>query len=284
MGGEILIRIQKHIFLITLGAASFLGISLAYLGSVLVQYFLQGSRAEVTEPKRAARPAADKETRQFRAFSDFETIITGALIRDSGQLIGADGPGEADASPIVVVGLLAGSPAFAYASIQITGKDGVNEYRVGETVAGNKILRINSNGITVERAGQTYDILIGEKSDEAKAPKSDQSTPGAQKSSISRTQLKKLMQDDKIQREAKIAPFEVKGRMRGLRILALPGNHIFYQLGARPGDIIRRFNGGPLDSTAKLIEIYQNLTNLPKIAVDVERGGKIMSFEFIVTD
>lgn len=281
--GELLIRIQKHIFLITLGAASFLGISLAYLGSVLIQYFLQGSQVEVSEQRKPSKSSAATEARRFRAFEEFETIVTGSMVRDSGAVLGAGNPGEADASPIVVVGLLAGSPSFAFASIQITGKDEVNEYRTGETVAGNKIVRINTNGITVERGGQTYDIMIGEKSDEAKtAPKTG--SADASKSTISRTKLKAVMKDEKVIREAKVAPFVLKGKMRGLRILALPANHIFYQLGARPGDIIRRFNGGKLDSTAKLIEIYQNLANLPRVSVDVERGGKIHSFEFIVTD
>ena len=281
--GELLIRIQKHIFLITLGAACLLGVSLAYLGSVLIQYFLQGTQVEVAEQRKPAKSQADADARRFRAFDDFEPIITGSLVRDSGAVLGSANPGEADASPIIVVGLLAGSPSFAFASIQITGKDGVNEYRVGETVAGNKLLRINTNGITVERGGQTFDILIGEKSDEAKGPAKTAAADAA-KSSISRTKLKALMKDEKVIREAKVAPFVLKGKMRGLRILALPANHVFYQLGARPGDIIRRFNGGKLDSTAKLIEIYQNLANLPRVSVDVERGGKIHSFEFIVTD
>ena len=280
--GELLIRIQKHIFLITLGAASLLGVSLAYLGSVLIQYSLQGTQGGVGE-RKPSKSQARPDTRPFRAFEEYTDIVTSSLIRDSGAVLGGANPGEAEASPIVVVGLLAGSPSFAFASIQITGKDGgVNEYRVGETVAGNKILRINTNGITVERGGQNFDILIGEKSDEAKGPAT--TSKDAAKSTISRTKLKALMKDEKVIREAKVAPFVLKGKMRGLRILALPANHVFYQLGARPGDIIRRFNGGKLDSTAKLIEIYQNLANLPRVSVDVERGGKIHSFEFVVTD
>lgn len=280
--GEFLIRIQKHIFLITLGAAALLGISLAYLGSVLTRYALQGRPdAAVVQPRKSARSAADSATRQYRPFEDFESIITGSFVRDSGtSLIGS--ADQAEASPIVVVGLLAGSPSFAYASIKIEGKNEIEDVRVGESVAGHKIIRINSNSVTVERGGQVFEILMGETSAEASAPQTK--TDPAGKTTISRTKLKALMKDEKTLREAKVAPFLLKGKMRGLRVLSLPSNHVFYQLGARPGDIIRRFNGGKLDSTAKLIEIYQNLANLPKITVDVERGGKIQSFEFIVND
>lgn len=41
-----------------------------------------------------------------------------------------------------------------------------------------------------------------------------------------------------------------------MKIYQVTAEHIFYQLGARSGDIIKRVNGMPLGETEKMLEIW----------------------------
>jgi general secretion pathway protein C len=53
-------------------------------------------------------------------------------------------------------------------------------------------------------------------------------------------------------------------------------------LGARGGDIIKRVNGMPLNDTEKMLEIWGSVKSATKITIDLERSGKILTYEFLI--
>jgi general secretion pathway protein C len=57
-----------------------------------------------------------------------------------------------------------------------------------------------------------------------------------------------------------------------------------FKLGARSGDIVRRVNGQILDSTQKLMSMWESIKNDPKITVDLERNGQNIRYDFNITD
>ncbi len=286
---EFLVKFQKNIFALTLVSAIFLGSSLAYLGSVGLQFFLHSRPVEAnTQVAEAPRRVQDRVT--FRPMEEFEAVITGAFVRDSGAM-GAAGPGgegaENAAGEIVLLGVIAGSDLFARAAIQEQGKNDVTEYRVGQTVAGFKIVSIGSSSIMVERGASQLKIVIGQKSGEAKTQTAGDAgkgpaTGGGQKITLSRDKLNAALANQAELYKAKFAPITIDKKIVGMRLLMVPNDHFLYEMGARTGDIIRRFNGQPLDNTEKLMQIFGSLKNASKVTVEVERSGKILPFEIII--
>ncbi len=291
---EIFLKIQKYIFTITLIAASFLGFSLAYLTSVVMKHGL--NPAVSAKPRRGKSPRTSAVQRQRIAFGAFEEICSGPFIRDTasckGIPKGGDGKenGGTPTTNIELVGLLAGSPRFARASVKVKGEKEAHEYGVGATVAGHKILSIRSNSIMVAAGGRQFPIYLGEASDKAGSRSTPTATSSsnknAKKTTLSRTKLKALMKKDTMA-QVRAALFKKGGRTWGVRIHYVPPNHVVYKLGARPGDIIRRYNGDRLDSMSKLVSLYSSLQSpsFKRATLDIERAGKCcLTYEFIVTD
>lgn len=285
---EFLVKFQKNIFALTLVSAIFLGSSLAYLGSVGLQFFLHSRPVEATtQVSEAPRPRQDRPT--FKPVEEFEGVITGAFVRDSGATMAAGSPGnegEGAAGQITLLGVIAGSDQFARAAVQEEGKPEVREYRVGQTVAGFKIVGIGSSSIMVERGSNQLKIVIGQKSGEAKTQTAgDAKGPaaaGGTKVTLSRDKLNAALNNQTELYKAKFAPITIDKKIVGMRLLMVPNDHFLYEMGARTGDIIRRFNGQPLDNTDKLMQIFGSLKTMSRVTVEVERSGKILPFEIII--
>ncbi len=277
---EYLIKLQKNIFAITLGASVFLGFSLAYLFSVILQYFFHTASMTVSLPEKP-RVAP---TSPFRDLSEFEGICTGNFIRDvCMQMGGPGGPEEQAGGDIVVQGILAGDLHFARAAIQVQGEEAINEYKTGQTVAGYKIVAIHAYSITVERAGNVIRLGLGEKSGEAQQQTSaPQAAEGTTRVTLSRDKINQLLADPKIVYENKFAPVTRDGKILGLKLLFVPPNNFLFEIGARTGDILRRLNDQPLESTERMIQMYQSLKTANRLKVDLERSGKIITFELII--
>lgn len=281
---EIFHRLQKNVFLLTLGSAVFLGFSLAYLLTNFVPLFVN------TNTLRALMPGTDRRAPEVdvsRPFSDFEGIITGAFIRDSGSSSEKSATGEPGDGEIMLMGLVSGAPEYARASLQIVGKPEIETYRLGETVAGFKINQILGNSIIVERGSNAIRIYVGEKSGEAAAtaPAASGNAPtpaGAQKINISRDRLLAATKNMEALYQNKFAPVTRDGKVLGFKLLFVPPGNFLHELGARSGDIIRRFNGEPLENQDKMISMWQSLQNANKISIEVERGGKVIPFEIVI--
>ena len=283
---EIFSVLSKYIFAITLACAAFLGTSVAYLGSVLGDFFLQSQLKSSKDGRRNTARPSPAGGGQFVAFSEFEEIPSGNFIRDSKNL-GADsleGENQDVASNLVLRGVIAGSPRFARALIALEGsKEEAQAYGVGQVAGGHTIISIRRNYIEVERNGARFKVELGDAKGKQEVAASTGNANSLRKT-ISRTKLNKLLADQKELLRAKGGLFTLKGKIRGFKLQYVPVNHVFYQMGARSGDIIRRFNGSKLDSQDKLINIYAQLKTLNKASIDIERSGKIVSYEFIVNN
>ncbi|HQI19599.1 MAG TPA: hypothetical protein PLW55_09670, partial [Leptospiraceae bacterium] len=75
---EIVHRLQKNVFLVTLGAAVFLGFSLAYLLTNIIPFFISDSGSVQIASSSDRRPV---EVDVVRPLQDFEGVITGNFIR-----------------------------------------------------------------------------------------------------------------------------------------------------------------------------------------------------------
>lgn len=285
---ETILKLQKNIFAITVVTAGVLGVSLAYFGAVGLRLFFNTNTKQITAnaagPSRAAAPQ-----RAYRGVDEFTSIVTGNFVRDSGsqpeEAASAAAAVQA-AGEIELMGVLYATPA-RYARALIKEKDAKNpeSYGIGKTVAGHRVVWIHTNAITVDVGGNRFKIKVGEKSGEAAStppPAATASAGGGQQITLKRDRLQQLMKKPDEIYKNKFQPAIVNGKIAGWKLLLVPQDNFLYQLGARSGDILRRFNGEPLESQEKMIQMWQSLQSSNKITVDIERGGKIFTYDILI--
>lgn len=270
-----------------MGSAVLLGASFAYLFSNFIPFLIADQTlASTTGPGDGPRR---EEGETFRPLTDYETIVTGAFFRDSGTAAEKTGAGDVGEGEIQLSGVLAGPPQFARALIQVVGKPEMEAYRIGDSVAGFKITQIQASSIVVERGTGSLRIYVGEKSGEAASAAQVQNQqaarPGTQaptKVVVSRERLQKAMKNPEELTQNRYAPVSRDGKVLGLKLFFVQPGNFLYDLGARSGDIIRRFNGESLESQDKMILMYQSLQTATKITLEVERGGQVIPYEIVI--
>ena len=79
-------------------------------------------------------------------------------------------------------------------------------------------------------------------------------------------------------------PYRINGQIVGYQLMTVRPQNILFKLGARSGDIVKRINGQVLDSTQKLMSMWEAIKNDPKVTIDLERGGKNIRYDFNISD
>ncbi|MCR9144551.1 MAG: hypothetical protein NXI24_20095 [bacterium] len=285
---EYVLKLQKNIFAITLGTSVLLGISLAYLGAVGFRFWFTTNQKPLNVKTRTAQRPAQETA--YRGEEEFLGIVTGNFVRDAGSSPEGDASAAAAvqaAGEIELMGVLYATPVrYAQALIKEKDASSPESYGIGKTVAGHKIVWIHTNGITVDVGGNRFKIKVGEKSgDAATAPPKTAAGPasaGSQQITLKRDRLQQLMKKPDEIYKNKFSPAIVNGKIAGWKLIYVPNDNFLYQLGARSGDILRRFNGEPLESQEKMIQMWQNLQSSNKVTVDIERGGKIFTYDILI--
>ncbi|MBE7438487.1 MAG: hypothetical protein HS115_08550 [Spirochaetales bacterium] len=274
-------QLQKNIFAITLIASALLGTSLAYLASVILNYvLLKDNIAATVRGERRSEPTVSAQA-AFRSLSEFEGIVPGNFVRG---VVVATGPGgeEGAGGEITVLGTIGGDPSFARAAIQITGEQEIKEYRVGQSVAGYKLISIRSNSILAERGGSQVNIPVGVKSGEVSAAPQAAAQPAAAAGTtrvIQRAKFLALANNPAALYQAKFAPVTKDNKIVGVKLLLVPENNFLYEMGARTGDILRRINGQPLENPEKLYQMWSSIKDATQFSVEIERAGQVLPFE-----
>ena len=81
-------------------------------------------------------------------------------------------------------------------------------------------------------------------------------------------------------RTALIQPNLVNGKTNGFVVKSIQPGTLLAQMGLQPGDVLKRVNQTPLDSPEKALQIMQQLREARQLSIDLERGGKPLSFVY----
>ncbi|MCZ8157730.1 MAG: general secretion pathway protein GspC [Leptospira sp.] len=300
---SILNRIQNNKFVTLIPPVVLFSFSLAYLSRLILLFFFSTETGGATSSQ--PRPKLAKQE-VVLAVTTYEDIVTGNLIRGIfhdptvASAKGADGvdldpelaADNGDADQMFITGTLSGHWSFARVTIREKAANDSEEFAIGEMVGGYKIQDIEPHYVVLKKGGLSLRVNIGETPAQAKErlrPKGEEGLPAALASSqtvqkvLSREDLNRKLKDpNTIYKNARFGPHLVEGKIEGYKLYQVAKDHVFYALGARSGDIIRRVNGMPLNDTEKMLEIWSSVKQAPKIAVDLERQGKIITYEFII--
>lgn len=284
--GEFLLKFQQISYQLLYIVVFFFSFSLAYLARIVLILFLH-------EPPAIQSITTNNIIRSneiTKSLSQYEDTITGNFIRGSS-------PTSLDSSSreiaptggenMVVTGILSGHWSFARVTILEPGETDATEYAIGNTVKGYKIKEIYPHYVIFYRDKIKYKVGIGEtpgQNSQKSSPDSASIGSGETiKKILSRTDLNAKLQDPTaIYKDARFGPNLVNGKIDGYKIFHVPENHMFYSLGAKSGDIIKRVNGMPLSETEKMLEIWNSVKTADRITIDIERQGKIITYEFVV--
>ncbi len=294
-------RLQTNAFLTLIPVVVLFTYSLAYLFRMILIIFFQVPPSVSSQSIKSRTPKPEV----IRSLSYYEEIVTGNLIRgaslvsEKGQQSGSSRDAEgldtseddSEIDPMILTGTLSGDFSFARATLR--DKSGVStEYAIGDEVGSFRVRSIEQHSITLKRGKFILKVDIGESILQAKEKiKKNTQESDTQQLTSSETIQKVLYREDVnrklkdpnvIYKDARFGPHLVDGKIEGYKLYQVARSHIFYSLGARSGDIIKRVNGMPLNDTEKMLEIWNSIKSATKVTVDVDRKGKIITYEFLI--
>ena len=280
---EIYLKIQKFHYELLFIPVLLLSFSLAYLIKIIISFFLYIS----PENNVIQNPGFQLRQIQSRSLSQYESLVTGNLIRGLDQQIMPDNQPSVPAGgeDMTVTGILSGHWSFARVTILEKGESETVEYAIGNTIHGFKIKNIFPHYVLFVKGGQKFKVGIGETP--GQNAEASNMTIGSSsetfKKILSRTDLDKQLSDPTaLYKDARFGPEINNGKIEGYKIYHISNEHIFYSLGARNEDLVKRVNGMPLNKTEKMLEIWNSVKTADRITIDIERQGKILTYEFIV--
>ena len=79
---------------------------------------------------------------------------------------------------------------------------------------------------------------------------------------------------NKVMTQARVTPNMVEGKTSGYRIFNIAPGSIYTKIGLQNNDVVERVNGVEIKSPDALYQLFQQMKNERKIALDFNRGGR----------
>ncbi|TAL31360.1 MAG: hypothetical protein EPN93_18020 [Spirochaetes bacterium] len=260
------------------------------LASTINQFFRMG--VSTLPGKQSARTQARAGEGPAKGFDDYKSILDAGFFRlaggDSGKGDGAESV-SSEVADLQLLGTITGLPAISKALIKKTSEKGPDVFALWGNVYGNILVGIDNSKVVLLTPQKKYEVLDMFAPPKKPGP-SGKSTPqggsSRVKQNLSRAELQqKVLNDmDNALKGIKAGPHRVDNKIQGYKLLRVQNESMLYRLGARSGDVIKRVNGHPIDSTEKLIEMWKNIQGESRITVDLERDGQPMNYEFTITE
>ena len=101
--------------------------------------------------------------------------------------------------------------------------------------------------------------------------------PGDARYAIARADLDRILQAGASEfiQHVQVEPVVTSGRFQGFRLVSLYyGDPDFEQTAVRPGDIIQRINGCPIERPEQFMAVWDSLAEADHLSVQLVRGGE----------
>lgn len=194
--------------------------------------------------------------------------------------------GNSDLDDLKLLGTITGSDSIKMAMIMKKGDKQPGVYRLWGDVGGFKLTRIEATAVYLKRNNEKFTLNLYEKKEKTSDSSTVDTTGETIKRTVSRAEVQqKVMNNiDKAMEGIKGGPYKINNNIEGFRIIRIRPTNILYEYGMRNGDIIKRVNGKKMDSTVKLLNMWQSFSSESKLVIDVERNGQMIVFDITITD
>jgi len=285
-------NIRYHIT--NLAAVLLFSYTLAASINSIISFLLQPDKAP-----NVASTVQREERKSTRDYSYYSVITEKSLFKipkETGGSVSSVSSPQITVDNLILMGTITGPPVITRAMIMKKGEKNpgifalwkIND-EITNDVYGYKLVRVDSERVTLETNGEKRYLDLFPKIETSQPqgkPLPSVSGGDGHKLNVSRAEIKQqvLNNMDNASKGLVISPYRENGEVVGYHLKKVRPYNILYKYGIRSGDIIRRINGHPMNSMDKFYKMWENLQNESRIVLDVEREGKLTSFEWNITD
>jgi len=167
--------------------------------------------------------------------------------------------------------------------------------RVGETILGYRLVEVDSLGATLVRGSREYRLNMPNiKSSQGASQNSNFDKQIPKKSSLEDEIInddnrvivpRKIIQEyssdmNKIWKNIAINPLKRGGKLTGFIVNYVRPNSVFYKMGLRNGDIIKKINGETIEDYSIVMDTFKEAKDLSSLILDIKRGGKSLELDY----
>jgi general secretion pathway protein C len=190
---------------------------------------------------------------------------------------------------LVLAGVIA-SGAGGYALISANGQP-QESFAVGQTITDSAVLQaVYPDRVVIRRNGALESLLL-EGADNSQ-PLAEVAMPainqtagvsgaivretGANQYMVARDQLAAQMRTPEFLKQATLVPSSGGGFL----VRQIQPGSLYEKLGVRAGDVIKSVNGQPINTAEDAIRLYQQMSSISSVQMEITRGGKNESLNY----
>ncbi len=263
--------------------SALLGLAAAKFLYSLLSVSLLAPPNQSKKPVRVATASQNIATQSYNPSS-----IVGGPIFPLSASIERTGDPEMPAEPVInfeLVATIEGHPSIARALIKILGEGSeIREYKTWQKIGQAHITYIGREYIWYRINGQKIKLKAGGSTTQAAQAPSPSGGASQVKKVISREEVNRYLKGnmEDIYKNASFGPELQDGKITGYKIKRVQPGHIFFELGARSGDVLTSVNGYPLSSTERMFEIWKTLPSMDSVSVELMRGSEKLNYQFTI--
>jgi general secretion pathway protein C len=190
---------------------------------------------------------------------------------------------------LVLAGVIA-SGAGGYALISANGQP-QEPFAVGQTITDNAVLQaVYPDRVVIRRNGALESLLLegvdnSQPLVEAAMPRVGRTAgvsgeivreTGANQYTVARDQLAAQMRTPEFLKQATLVPSSGGGFL----VRQIQPGSLYEKLGVRAGDVIKSVNGQPINTAEDAIKLYQQMSSISSVQMEITRGGKSESLNY----
>jgi len=167
--------------------------------------------------------------------------------------------------------------------------------RVGETILGYRLVEVDSFGVTLVKNSREYRLKMPNTESYLNNSFTKESSNRVLKKSSLEDEIindnnrvmvpRKIIQEyssnmNKIWRNIAINPLKRGGKLIGFIVNYVRPNSVFYKMGLRSGDIIKKINGETIEDYSIVMDTFKEIKDLNTLILGIERGGKSLELDY----
>ncbi len=259
----------------------------AYSLSILISNVLEGNISDINSSSRHSKRISRKQ-RQAPLYTPEQILQSGFFKVSNGSNVStSDNIPSSSPEELRLLGTITGPYSIARAMIHKKGERNSEIFKLNSSVYGYNLVAIRSSSVKLKQGDRDFTLeLFEKKTFSGSSRNSSSSKSGVIKKRISKSEIqqKVLNNLDNAMKGLRAGPYRKNGKVDGYKLIRVRPHNILYKYGIRSGDILKRINGKKIDSTEKLYTLWQGIKQQNSLNVDIERRGKIITYDISITD
>lgn len=229
-------------------------------------------------------------SKSLKSFNEYQSMLDSNFFKIATVNSAGVAALSSEINELVVLGTISGPPSIARALIKKQSESSAKIYKIGMDVYGFKLIKIDNAKVYLKQGDKVeiIDMFAKEKSSSTIPAQQSiqQSSPNRIVKSISKAEVQQKVFNnlDNALNGVRAGPYRVGGKIEGFKLFSVAPFNILYSMGARSGDIVKRINGQPIDSTEKLMKMWETLKTDSRFVIELERSGQMITYDLNISD